>query len=88
MLSRTKLHLCKTIMDTDEPKDKTIGFRGSETYRTTLQRKALDRGIKVQKMLEQAVDLYLSIPADKLDEVRQFVSQWKPVKQPREQKEA
>ena len=37
----------------------TIGFRGTEEYRKTLQQEALNRGLKVQKMLEEAVAHYV-----------------------------
>ena len=37
-----------------------INFRGTSKYREKLQRAALDRGIKVQGLLERAVDEYLS----------------------------
>lgn len=36
----------------------TIGFRGTEEYRKTLQQEALNRGLKVRKMLEEAVAHY------------------------------
>lgn len=42
---------------------KTIGFRGTEKYREELARAALDRGMKVQKMLERAVSDYLAKPS-------------------------
>jgi hypothetical protein len=42
----------------------TIGFRGTEEYRKTLQQEALNRGLKVQKMLEEAVAHYVGqVPA-------------------------
>lgn len=45
------------------PEDKKqIAFYGSEAYRTGLQREALNRGMKVQQLLEEAVDAYLSGP--------------------------
>jgi hypothetical protein len=37
-----------------------IGFRGTEQFRRQLHREALDRGIKVQTLLEQAVAAYLA----------------------------
>lgn len=37
----------------------TIGFRGTEDYRRMLQQEALNRGLKVQKMLEEAVAQYV-----------------------------
>ena len=37
----------------------TIGFRGTEEYRKMLQQEALNRGLKVQKMLEEAVAHYV-----------------------------
>jgi hypothetical protein len=40
----------------------TIGFRGTEEYRKMLQRVALDRGLKVQKLLEEAIAQYLGQP--------------------------
>jgi hypothetical protein len=45
-----------------EEDQKTIGFRGSEEYRAMIQRAALDRRIKVQQLLEEAVAAYLSGP--------------------------
>lgn len=42
-----------------EPKFQ-IGFRGTTAYREALQRAALDRRLKVQQFLEQAVEFYLS----------------------------
>jgi hypothetical protein len=36
-----------------------IGFRGTEEYRRSIQQAALDRGLKVQRMLEIAVEQYL-----------------------------
>lgn len=41
-------------------KKKTIGFRGTEEYRSNLAQEALNRGVKVQVMLESAVSAYLS----------------------------
>lgn len=41
----------------------TIGFRGTEEYRKMLQQAALDRGLKVQKLLEEAIAQYLGQPA-------------------------
>jgi hypothetical protein len=38
----------------------TIGFRGSEEYRRRLQQAALDRGLKVQGLIETAVESYLA----------------------------
>ncbi len=40
-------------------KKSAIGFRGTEEFRRDLQRAAIDRGIKVQTLLEEAVALYL-----------------------------
>ena len=40
-------------------KTAAIGFRGTEEFRRNLQRAAIDRGIKVQTLLEEAVALYL-----------------------------
>ena len=58
--------LGRQVSDTVEQKNLTIGFRGTEDYREALQREALARGIKVQPMLEAAVDLYLKLtPAKK-----------------------
>jgi hypothetical protein len=37
-----------------------IGFRGTVEYRANLARAALDRKIKVQEMLERAIDVYLA----------------------------
>ena len=65
-----------------------IYFRGDEEYSWMLKEQAVKRRMSQQAMLEQAVELYLSIPPDKLDEVRLFVSQWQPEKKPRKQKEA
>jgi hypothetical protein len=39
----------------------TIGFRGTEDYRKMLQQEALNRGLKVQKMLEEAIAHYLGL---------------------------
>jgi hypothetical protein len=36
-----------------------IGFRGSEEYRAELQKAALNRNMKVQQMIREAVDQYL-----------------------------
>jgi hypothetical protein len=47
-----------------------ITFRGTVEYRASLQQAALDRGIKVQALLERAVEAFLSgtaIEADKID---------------------
>ncbi len=38
----------------------TIGFRGTSEYRRKLQREALERGLKVQNMIEEAVEFYLA----------------------------
>lgn len=40
-------------------KTRQIAFYGTEEYRFRLQREALDRGIKVQVLLEEAVERYL-----------------------------
>ena len=37
----------------------TIGFRGTADYRTKLQRAALDRGVKVQQLIERALSAFL-----------------------------
>lgn len=37
-----------------------IGFRGTEQYRRKLQREAWRRGLKVQGLLERAVEQFLS----------------------------
>ena len=37
----------------------TIGFRGTEEYRKMLQQEALNRGLKVQKLLEEALAHYV-----------------------------
>ena len=51
------------MIENDKNKDQvTIGFRGSEEYRTALQREALDRGIKVQPMLEKLIREHLAVP--------------------------
>ncbi len=42
---------------TDETKQ--IGFRGTREYRAMLQQEALNRGIKVQRLLELAVEQFL-----------------------------
>jgi hypothetical protein len=36
-----------------------IGFRGSVSYRLALQKEALNRGMKVQQLIENAVEAYL-----------------------------
>jgi predicted nuclease with RNAse H fold len=36
-----------------------IIFRGTEEYRAQLQKSAIDRGIKVQQLIEQAIEMYL-----------------------------
>lgn len=41
-----------------------IIFRGTSEYRDNLQRAALDRGIKVQDLIEEALRLYLNMPGD------------------------
>lgn len=42
----------------------TIGFRGTEEYRKMLQQEALNRGLKVQRMLEEAIAHYVGkVPA-------------------------
>lgn len=38
---------------------KQIIFRGTEEYRATLQKSAIDRGMKVQQLIEHAVEMYL-----------------------------
>lgn len=43
----------------------TIGFRGTEEYRKRLQQEALNRGLKVQQLLEAAVELYVNRPNSK-----------------------
>lgn len=47
------------------PEEVTIGFRGTEDYRRALQRAALDRGLKVQTLIEQAVNQFLNPPPAK-----------------------
>jgi urease accessory protein UreE len=37
-----------------------ISFRGTEEYRRKIQHAALDRGVKVQVLLERAVEAYLN----------------------------
>ena len=46
----------------------------------TMQLLALKRwnNLTVHAMLDEAVDLYLSIPPDKLDDVRAFITTWNP----------
>ena len=66
----------------------TIGFRGTEGFRWKLKHEATSRRLSVQVMLEQAVELYLKIPPDKLDEVRSYVAQWSPGKRRPKQKSA
>lgn len=46
--------------DATNKKMLTIGFRGTEDYRTALKRAAMDRKTNVQAMLEAAVAIYLS----------------------------
>jgi hypothetical protein len=46
-------------LSTDE-KTAKIGFRGTEDYRERLQRAALDRHVKVQQLIEDALAAYLS----------------------------
>lgn len=46
--------------DTEEKKDKKIAFMGTFEYRAELQREALERGMKVQSLLEMAVAEYLA----------------------------
>lgn len=36
-----------------------IAFTGTIEYRNLLQREALDRGVKVQQLIEQAIESYL-----------------------------
>lgn len=43
---------------------KQIGFRGTVEYRKALAQAALDRGLKVQGMLEKAIDMYLESTKD------------------------
>src|SRR5882724_9279845 len=43
-----------------KPVEMTIGFRGTEQYRTSLKQAALNRGLPVQEMLERAVESYLA----------------------------
>lgn len=43
--------------------EKQIGFRGTVEYREKLQRAALDRGLKVQGLIERAVEAFLASPA-------------------------
>ena len=38
-----------------------IAFTGTKGYRAKLQRAALDKGIKVQELLERSLDLYLKL---------------------------
>ncbi len=47
------------------PVEKTIGFRGTEEYRTSLKQAALNRGLPVQEMLERAVSAYLQTPGSR-----------------------
>lgn len=39
-----------------------IAFRGTEEYRAKLQKSAIDRGLKVQQLIEQAIEMYLQSP--------------------------
>ena len=43
-----------------------------------LKTEAPKRRLSVQAMLDEAVALYLSIPPDKLDDVRAFTTTWNP----------
>ena len=46
-----------------------IGYRGTETYRRRLQMEALQRGVKVQTLIDTAVAYYLvRKPAPSLQE--------------------
>jgi hypothetical protein len=45
-----------------EKEEVQIGFRGTEEYRAELQKEALNRNIKVQQMIREAVDQYLGKP--------------------------
>ena len=43
--------------------DVRIAFRGTTAYRAKIQRAALDRGVKVQDLIERAIDAFLdSVP--------------------------
>jgi hypothetical protein len=60
MLSSAKLRLCAKGCHVTE-KTKTIGFRGTLAYRKKLAQAALDRGVKVQQLLERIVGDALGI---------------------------
>lgn len=47
------------MADSTEEKNAKIAFMGTAKYRAALQRAALDRGVKVQGLLEAAVVAYL-----------------------------
>ena len=52
-----KNYFCNEVLVSE--KTRQIAFYGTEEYRFRLQREALDRGIKVQVLLEEAVERYL-----------------------------
>lgn len=45
---------------TDDPKDKKIAYRASEEFRKRLQIAAIERGMKVQGLIDNAVEAFLS----------------------------
>ena len=49
---------------------KTIGFRGTAQFRQKLQEEALQRGLKVQSMIEEALNTFLKTARAEEDEVR------------------
>lgn len=44
----------------DEIKDKKIAYRASEEFRRRLQIAAIERGLKVQNLIDEALDGYLA----------------------------
>lgn len=48
------------LLMSDEIKDKKIAYRASEEFRRKLQIAAIERGLKVQNLIDEALDGYLA----------------------------
>ena len=48
------------LLMSDEIKDKKIAYRASEEFRRQLQIAAIERGLKVQNLIDEALDAYLA----------------------------
>lgn len=50
------------MTDSEEKTSGQISFRGSREYKKRVAQSALDRDLKIQPMVKQALDLFLDIP--------------------------